>query len=194
MRKLLSVSCLSAALLAAGPAAGFHGDGENPLGRGGFALPQGEWSDDAGVDGGFGYGINARLQIFPVISLYGGWEKYTFDTEAETIEASDTGLRGGAHVSVPLSALTGVSPFAFAGVVYNETSFKVEEVDGEFEADSEFGYEVGAGVAFPIAPTLSLTPSVRYRAHPAELPAGEAGTDDIDVSYLVFDIGLKLGL
>lgn len=193
MRKLALASCLIAALLPAGMA---EAQGILPVAveaRGGLALPQGEWSDDAQADTGFGYGLNARLQVFPLISIYGGWESYSFDTEAENVEAKDAGFRAGAQLSLPLSMLIGLSPHAFAGLIYNETSFEAEGSDVEFEADSALGYEIGAGISFPLAPAFSLTPGVRYRTHSADLPAGE-GTEEIDVSYLVLDVGLKLGI
>jgi len=67
-------------------------------------------------------------------------------------------------------------------------------VSVEVESDDAFGYEVGGGLAFPLAPTLTLTPAVRYRTHPAEFPMGSGGSEDTDVSYLSFDVGLKLGI
>jgi opacity protein-like surface antigen len=197
MRKLVAVSCAAAALLAAGGDA--HAQGLLPFAveaRGGFAVPQGDWRDDAGVDGGFGYGINARLQLMPLISFYGGWETYSFDMDAEDSETTDAGLRAGAQLSLPLAALTGLSPYAFAGVIYNRTKMEFGEgVSVEFESDDGFGWEAGGGVSIPFAPTLSFTPGVRYRTHSADFSASEDFEgDDLTVSYIVVDLGLKLGL
>ena len=155
-----------------------HAQGLLPLAvevRGGFAVPQGDWKDDFGVDGGFGYGINARLQLMPLISFYGGWETYSFDMDAEDSETTDAGLRAGAQLSLPLAALTGLSPYAFAGVIYNRTKMEFGEgVSVEFESDDGFGWEAGGGVSVPFAPTLSFRPgSTRFSSgmpKPAVLP------------------------
>lgn len=197
MRKLVAATCAVAALLTAGTEA--RAQGLFPLAveaRGGFAVPQGDWKDDFGVDGGFGYGINARLQLMPLISFYGGWETYTFDMDTEDGEAKDAGLRAGAQLSLPLSALTGLSPYAFAGVIYNRTSMEFGDgVSVEIESDDGFGWEAGAGVSVPFMPTLSFTPGVRYRTHSADFGAsGDFEGEELTVSYIVVDLGLKLGL
>jgi hypothetical protein len=161
--------------------------------RGAFAMPQGEWNDGDEIGNGFGYGINARLQVFPLISIYGGWDRYSFDVDGDS-EATDTGLHAGGYISLPLSAVTGVSPFAFAGVVYNSTTRPFSGVTGSAESDDGLGYEVGAGLAIPFAPTLSLTPALRYRSHKAEFPSITGADSELTVSYISFDLGLKLGL
>jgi hypothetical protein len=167
--------------------------------RGAFAMPQGEWNDGDEIGNGFGYGINGRLQVFPLISIYGGWDRYSFDVESDgdgDSEATDTGLHAGGYISLPLSAVTGLSPFAFAGVVYNSTdlAFSSGGVTISAESDDGLGYEVGAGLAIPFAPTLSLTPAVRYRSHNAEFPSITGEDGELTVSYISFDLGLKLGL
>lgn len=196
MRKLVIASCLLTGLLSA--ASTVQAQGIFPLAvevRGAFAMPQGDWNEGEAIGNGFGYGLDARLQILPLISLYGGWDRYSFDMEStgegET-DASDSGLHLGGQISLPLSAITGVSPFAFAGLVYNRTTLGPSGGIGslEGESDDELGYELGAGVAFPFAPTLSLTPAVRYRTHSANFD----GAGDTTVSYLSLEVGLKLAL
>lgn len=198
MRKLVRTASMLAALLSVATAA--NAQGILPIAveaRGGYAIPQGDWNEGDALSNGFGYGLNLRLQILPLISLYGGWDTYNFDLEdVENADARDSGLHLGGQIALPLSAVTGVSPFAFAGVVYNRTEMGIEDggVTVEVESDDGFGYEVGAGLAFPFAPTLSLTPAVRYRSHSAEFPGGEDGENDTTVSYISFDVGLKLGI
>ena len=194
MRKLVAASCAVVALLTAGGDA--HAQGILPFAveaRGGFSVPQGDWKDDPfGVNGGWGYGLNARVQILPLISLYGGWETYAFEMDADEAEANDSGLRAGAQVSLPLAMLTGFSPYAFAGVIYNRTSMEV--ATGEAESDDGIGWEAGGGVSIPFAPTLSFTPGVRYRTHSAEFASPGVLDGDLTVSYIVVDLGLKLGI
>ena len=198
MRKLVRTVIMLATLLSAATAA--NAQGILPIaveGRGGYAIPQGDWNDSDALGNGFGYGLNLRLQIMPLISVYGGWDTYNFDVEdVDNADAKDSGLHLGGQISLPLSAVTGVSPFAFAGLIYNRTEMGIESggVTVEVESDDALGYEVGAGLAFPFAPTLSLTPAVRYRSHSAEFPGGEGGDDDTTVSYISFGVGLKLGI
>ncbi|HEX6924440.1 MAG TPA: outer membrane beta-barrel protein [Longimicrobiaceae bacterium] len=167
-------------------------------GRGAFALPQGEWNDAEALSNGFGYGFDIRLQVMPLISIYGGWDTYSFDLEdIEDADANDSGVHLGGQLSLPLSGLTGVSPFAFAGLVFNQTemAFENNAVSLEVESDRGVGYELGAGLGFPFAPALTITPQVRYRSHGADFPGvGEEEDEDVTVSYLSFEVGLKLGL
>lgn len=199
MTRIVRTTCLLAALLTAGTATTLHAQGIIPIaveGRAGLALPQGDWNDGDDLETGYGYGLNLRLQLMPLISVYGGWDRYSFGIEdMEDVDAVDSGLQLGAQVSLPLSMITGVSPFAFAGVVYNSTTLGFDDGTTSIEAESDdaVGYEVGAGLAFPFAPTLSLTPAVRYRTHSADFSVG--GEEfDTTVSYISFDVGLKLGI
>jgi opacity protein-like surface antigen len=194
MRKfIVGTAALAAALLSSGSAV--QAQGIIPFAveaRGGFAVPQGDLKDSFGANGGWGYGLNARMQIMPLISVYAGWETYAFDMDADEAETNDSGIRAGAQVSLPVSAITGFSPYAFAGVLYNRTS--VDVVTGEAESDDGFGWEAGAGASIPFAPTLSFTPGVRYRTHSAEFSSAGAVDGEATVSYLVVDLGLKLGI
>src|SRR5690606_24648902 len=65
-------------------------------GRGAFALPQGEWNDAEALSNGFGYGFDIRLQVMPLISIYGGWDTYSFDLE--DIDDEAVAEIGRAHV------------------------------------------------------------------------------------------------
>lgn len=200
MMRIVRKTSLLIALMATATIATADAQGILPIaveGRAGLALPQGDWNESDNLETGFGYGINLRLQVMPLISLYGGWDRYSFGVEdAEDFDAVDSGLHLGGQISLPLSAVTGVSPFAFAGLLYNRTTMGFEDggVGVEVESDNALGYEVGAGLAFPFAPTLSLTPAVRYRSHSADFPGAGAGDVETTVSYLSFDVGLKLGI
>ena len=128
MRKLVRTVIMLATLLSAATAA--NAQGILPIaveGRGGYAIPQGDWNDSDALGNGFGYGLNLRLQIMPLISVYGGWDTYNFDVEdVDNADAKDSGLHLGGQISLPLSAVTGVSPFAFAGLIYNRTEMGIE--------------------------------------------------------------------
>ena len=196
VQRFLRTACVAAALVAGG-AASASAQGIIPLAaevRGGLALPQGDWNDNDALGTGFGYGFSIRMQLMPLISAYGGWDRYTFNIDGPVdADAEDTGFQLGAQVSLPLSLVTGVSPFAYAGALFNTTTTTIGDGTRTSESDRGIGYEVGAGLAFPFAPTLTITPQVRYRTHGAEFHDG-AGGQDLTVSYLSFDLGLRLGI
>lgn len=198
MQRILRTTCLLFALLLAGTAA--RAQGIIPIsveGRGAFALPQGDWNEGDALGNGFGYGLDIRLQVLPLINIYGGWDSYSFDIEeADDTDATDSGMHLGGQVSLPLSAVTGISPFAFAGAVFNRTSMEIESngISVGVESDREIGYELGAGVAFPFAPGVAVTPQVRYRSHGVDFTGADGETEDTTVSYLSFEVGVRLGL
>ena len=173
--------------------------------RGGFAVPTGDWNEEDDIENGFGFGANVQLQVLPLVMLYGGWERYAFgidlgddpDFEGVDADATDSGFRAGAKVALPLQGLTGLAPFAFAGLTYSQVETGASDGGSSisFESDNALGFEVGGGVEVPVAPALSLTPALRYRSHAAEFDAfAELGGEETTVSYISLDVGLKLGL
>lgn len=173
--------------------------------RGGGAMPTGDWNEEEAIDNGVGFGANIQVSVAPMLSIYGGWERYAFpldteedpDFEGVEADATDSGFRLGGQITVPLSGLAGASPFVFGGLTYGK--MEVEASDGSssisFESDGAVGFEVGGGVAISVAPMLSLTPAVRYRSHSAEFDAfQDLGGEETTVSYVSLDVGLKLGI
>jgi hypothetical protein len=81
------------------------------------------------------------------MSVYAGWERYSFDVvrgaEFVPVEGhtTDSEVGFGAHVMLPLSAVMGLSPFAFAGPTYSlvetGTSFNYGRRASDFRSASE---------------------------------------------------------
>jgi opacity protein-like surface antigen len=202
MRKMTTVSIVATVLLAFGSSA--KAQGVLPFAvevRGGYGFPTGEWTEDSDAENGSGFGLNAQVRVAPLTSLYAGWERYSFDVgrgdpDIVAVEGhtTDSEVRFGAQVTLPLSAVTGLSPFAFAGLTYTRVKTGTSVI---LKSAGALGYEAGAGVAVPIVPTLSLTPAVRYRSHRAEfvdnLQLGFEG-EETTISYWSLGIGLKLGI
>jgi opacity protein-like surface antigen len=172
-------------------------------GRAGLALPTGEWNDDDDVGIGWGVGANLQFQVLPLLSLYGGLERYSFSLDSEDplyedadADASDFALRAGGLVDLPLPVPGGLGPFVFAGVTYGSTRSSVSESGASitFESDNSVGFEVGGGVAVPVSSLVSLTPALRYRSHSADFRAfdGLEGSETT-VSYLSLDLGVRVG-
>lgn len=198
MQRMLRTTCFLFALLLAGTTA--RAQGMMPIsveGRGAYALPRGDWNEGDALGNGLGYGLDIRLQVLPLINIYGGWDSYSFKIEEmDDTDATDSGMHLGGQISMPLSPVTGISPFAFAGAIFNRTSMRIENngVSLGVESDREIGYELGAGIAFPFAPGMAVTPQVRYRSHGVDFSLASGETHDADVSYLSLEIGVRLGL
>jgi opacity protein-like surface antigen len=165
-------------------------------GRAGVGFPTGDFGDNDDIGTGFGFGGDVVLRVLPLVNIYGGWEYYSFDGKGESdgSRITDSGARAGAQLSIPVGPVTGVSPFVSAGVLYNRATAEASEGSAslKFTSDWKLGYEVGAGVAVPVAPAVSVIPAVRYRAHDVEFGDLEAVSGNI--SYLTLEIGAKVGL
>jgi opacity protein-like surface antigen len=165
-------------------------------GRVGAGFPTGDFGEDDDVGTGLGFGADAVLRVLPLVNVYGGWERYSFDGKGESngTNVTDSGIRAGAQLSIPVGMVTGFSPFVSAGLLYNRTSAEATEGSAslKFTSDWKLGYELGAGISVPVAPALSVVPAVRYRSHDVSFSdlEGFSGT----ISYLSVEAGLKLGL
>ena len=165
-------------------------------GRIGAGFPTGDFGKDDDVGTGLGFGADAVLRVLPLVNVYGGWEHYSFNGKGESdgSKVTDSGIRAGAQLSIPVGMVTGFSPFVSAGLLYNRASAEASEgsISVKFTSDWKLGYELGAGISVPVAPALSIVPAVRYRSHDASFSEveGSSGT----ISYLSVEAGLKLGL
>lgn len=197
MKKLMTVGLVAAALGLGGTAA--EAQGILPIAvevRGGYAIPTGDLGD-SDVDDGLGFGVNAQPAVMPMLSVYGGWERYSFSAETGfeevDVDVVDSGFRLGVQAGLPFTPFIGVSPFVFAGGIYNSTSLEGSAggVSTESESDRSIGYELGGGLAIPLGPALKLTPAIRYRSHSPEIEEFET---DSNMSYFTAELGLRLGL
>jgi hypothetical protein len=169
--------------------------------RGGAAIPTGDFSD--GIGTGWSVGGAVFFRAAPMVSVYGGFEHARFgidqDADFEGIDANvtDNGFRLGARFDVPFGSLTGVSPWVEGGATFNRTSLNASDDSGasaSFGSDRSVGFEVGAGLAFNVAPRISLTPGVRYRAHQADFSDTDEELGELDVNYFTIDLGVHIRL
>lgn len=197
MRKLVVGMMAVAGLMAATRPA--TAQGVIPLAveaRIGAGFPTGDFGKDDDVGTGLGFGADAVLRVLPLVNVYGGWERYSFDGkgESEGSNLTDSGFRAGAQLSIPVGMVTGFSPFVSAGALYNRASAEASEgsVSLKFTSDWKLGYELGAGVSVRVAPAVSLVPAVRYRSHDVTFSDSEGFSGTI--SYLSVEAALKIGL
>ncbi len=145
------------------------------------AIPTGDF--DEAVDAAPSFGVNAALGLARGFAVYGGYSRTAFELQTLDREMVDQGFSAGVTVGIPAARL-GVQPYIGAGVLIHELE------DGP-EFDSDLGFEVGAGVALPIASNVRLTPGVGYRRYSTEFPIGPIGVET-DVEYFTAGVGLNI--
>lgn len=191
MKKLVMYGAVAAGLLVGSTGAAAQG----MLGvevRGGAAFPTGDLKDLMNAETGVSYGVTATLQAIPMLGIYAGYERAEFGVDdALDADASltDQGFAAGGKLSLPLGA-TGLGPWVRAGAVYNQLSGDSDSAQGTFEDERKLGFEVGAGLTFPLGMVVSVTPGIRYRTYGSDR---SVGGDNLNVSYLVADLGLSFG-
>lgn len=195
MRNRLFVSGLGALALALGPAAAAA---QIPLPvqlgvTGGAAFPTGDLGREDAVSTGWGFEVNATLQVVPGIGVYAAFDRYEFPFDSDPLvdfgqgegDVVDQGIAGGIRLSIPAGGF-GLSPWLRGGAIYNSARFDFDAVENETESESALGFEVGGGLDFPLGFVVSVTPSVRYRSYKPDF----GGSDDFDISYIVGELGL----
>jgi opacity protein-like surface antigen len=184
MRKTVFASMAVAIALTAGQADAQMGIPLSVEGRLDYAVPVGDF-DDA-VDEGTSWGAGVSFAVSPGIAVYGTYSQTRFEIEDSDIDVSDDGFSVGLTAGLPVMG-GGISPWLGAGVLIHTL-----EVDGENEGiDQDVGFEVGGGLAIPLAPNIRLTPGIGYRQYGVDVGTllGEA---EFDVQYFTAGVGLNL--
>ena len=166
--------------------------------RGGAAIPTGDWNEGDFVENGIGFGAAVKYAPTPLLGVYAGWDRFSFDIDTPDlgdVDASlnDSAFRLGAELNVPAADLP-VAPFVSAGLVYGKT--EVEASGGNAwlggESDSSLGFEGAVGLEFAAGP-LAVRPAVGYRSRSVEVDIdGETSSPEETISYLTFVIGFSL--
>jgi len=154
-------------------------------GRAGVAIPTGDLGDE--FDPGFAFGANIAWHFTPMFGVYGGYSQAAFGTGDDSSVRSQ-GFDLGAHVDLPSPML---APWLRGGLVFKE--MHASRGAASLTSDTGTGFEVGGGIAFPIADMISLTPGLRYTSFPVTYQ--EFGVDQGDnASYLTLDVGVRVRL
>jgi opacity protein-like surface antigen len=176
--------------------------------RGGAGVPAGAFGESAtpseesllvGAKSGFGYGLDAGINLGP-LGFYAGFDQMRFDCADESCPADDgtyklKGVSGGIRLSVPLFPI--VKPWVKAGVTFNEldVDFGAASSSTQFSTERSPGYELGVGVDIPFGGIFSLTPQVRYIGQKLDYRIPGVTTGDKqsnEANYYTFDLGLRL--
>lgn len=126
-------------------------------------IPVGDAGDT--FETGFGWGVEAALDLTPTFAIYGGYSQFQFDVDDLDVEVEENGFDLGGRVLLGTGAAVW-TPYAQFGALFHE---------------DEVGFEVGLGADYPVGNALSLTPMVRYRS-----------IEDFD--YVTIGVGLNFRL
>ncbi|HEY6572590.1 MAG TPA: outer membrane beta-barrel protein [Candidatus Eisenbacteria bacterium] len=150
-------------------------------------------SGDA-MGGGIGFGASYWRGTSPSISWGGevsydnlGSAEYTDPLSSSTTTVSANVLRVNPGVRYTFGPGVGTSFYAQGGVGYYNVSAKVEDsVSGSFDnSESKIGFNFGAGVNFPVAPTTKMNVGLQYHT---------VSTEGESTNYLNFRAGIGFNL
>lgn len=182
--------------------------------RGGGAVPTGAFSDKlnfnipdcpacdyyvpatmAGAKSGFGYGLDAGLQM-GIAGVYASFDHIDFDCTSFACDSDGkyklTGATAGVKLAMPTTSV--LRPFVKGGITFDK--LEGAYVGQKVTTDRKPGYEVGAGLDIGILGLVSLTPQVRYIGQnfkynvPSVVVTGSEFSQK--ANYYSFDIGLSV--
>lgn len=188
MKKAVFASAVLALALAAGEA-----NAQLPIplsveGRLDYAVPVRDFDDI--VDEGMSWSAGASLGISPGMGIYGTYSQTEFEIEdLEDAEVEDSGFSVGLTTALP--SLSGISPWIGAGLVIHQFDFDDESEGDEGGIEEDLGFEVGGGLAVPLARNIRLTPGIGYRQYGVDVGT-LLGTAEFDVSYFTAGVGLNI--
>lgn len=181
----------------AAPAAA-HAQSVVPLsieGNVGVGVPTGDFGDAA--DPNYGLGATVTYDLGPLVGLRAGYtyQRFGVTDEAELgdVDAdwSDSGFALGLELSPLLTPGLNLLLHADAILHRIKVTASAGAATSSVSSDRSFGFDVGAGLAFPVAPRVSIVPRVRYRQYNAEFDVEGEGGDDT-VSYFAGGVGLRI--
>lgn len=160
-------------------------------GRVGVGVPTGDFGD--GASAGVGFGATATYHVMPMIGIRAGYDyqRFSVDDDVEDVEldVTDSGFALGLALTPPLTP--GLNLVLHADAIMHQLKISASDgaVSGSINSDRKVGFDVGAGLEFPIAPRASILPRVRYRQYGLNFDDEDIGGD---VTYFAADVGLKI--
>ncbi|HEX6368347.1 MAG TPA: hypothetical protein VF006_05410 [Longimicrobium sp.] len=185
IHRLRRAGALALACAAAGPLTAQR-TGVIPLSveaRGGIAIPAGDFRNAA--EAGPAGEVSATWHALPLIGFYAAYQRnrFPYDGTGTRETLTDAGFAVGVRVAVP-TLLIPADPWIRAGMV-------AHQLDGRsLTEDAKRAWEAGAGLAFPLARGLVLTPGVLWTRYPHG--SGAADGERLRVRHLRADVGLRL--
>ena len=145
------------------------------------------------MGGGIGFGASYWKGVSPSVSWGGevsydglGSSEYTDPSTLETTKVSANVLRVNPAVRYTFGPGVGTSFYAQGGAGYYKVSAKLEDSSGSISpSESKIGFNFGAGVNFPVAPTTKMNVGLQYHT---------ISTDFQSTNYVNFRAGIGFNL
>jgi hypothetical protein len=140
-----------------------------------------------------GFGIEGTLgyRFMPHLGAYAGWSwnKFAAENTNNDLDFEETGYCFGLQFIHPIGG-SGINYLLRAGGLYNH--IEVENKDGDLISDSGhgLGWELEAGLAFPVGRRFQLVPGLRYRSLSRDLAFSGVSTP-VELNYISVGLGLK---
>lgn len=198
MKTRISATIILSASIFSAPLAAQTGSGDARWSvdvQGGAAFPTSEIEGD-GLGTGLGFEANAAYRFARHVSVYAGWDWHRFTPDAllgETgVDLEETGYVFGLRFEHPFSGERGSGPSYRLRAAMTVNHIELEDSDGSIISDSGHGvgFEVGAGVLFPLGDNWRVGPETRFRSLGRTLDIGENGVE-VDLRYLTLDLVLS---
>lgn len=154
--------------------------------RSGIATPQGAFTEDVDVDGGYSTEVSLTVGMMPMLGVYGAFQQAKFDVGDDDRVVRDEGWAAGVRVSVPVPAIP-IDPWIRGGLVTHKLTGGGLEGGG----DRGFGVEVAGGLRVPLGSRVALTPGVGWTRYTFDDETVE--DSKVNVQYLRVDVGLRFG-
>jgi opacity protein-like surface antigen len=141
---------------------------------------------NADLQTGFGFGGTIGYRVLPHLNVNAGWDWNHFSANqsfaGSNMDFEETGYNLGLQFIHPIER-SKIHYVIGAGGIYNH--IEIENGKGELVSNSGhgFGWQVEAGLSFPIAKRLDLMPGVRYRSLSREFKTADIGTS-VDLNYI----------
>lgn len=147
---------------------------------------------DADLDTGFGFEGTIAYRFMPHLAAYAGWSWQQFSAEESFVgtdtDFEETGYRFGLQFIHPIGD-TKYSYLLSAGGLYNHIEVENDGIEFADDTGHGFGFEIGAGLVFPLNENWNFIPNIRYRYLARSIKINEQETD-LDLSYLSFGASL----
>jgi opacity protein-like surface antigen len=151
--------------------------------RGGIVLPADDFRRAA--DGGVAGEVSVGWQALPLVGVYAAYEWAHFEWSDTGGTATDRGFAAGVRISLPVPLIP-IDPWIRAGIVAHKLEAET------LREEAKRGWEAGAGLSFPLARRITLTPGVVWTQY--QHGSGNADGELLHVRHLRADVGLRLRL
>ena len=147
--------------------------------------------NDDSMSGGIGVGAGYWRNASPTVQWgaevsWDNFGSFDYNNGVSDVTVSGSTIRFTPEVRMNFGSMVGPNFFAQGGAGLYSVSAKAEDNVGEVSAsDSNFGFNFGAGVGFPVGPKTRMNVMGQYHS---------ISTEGESTNYLAFRAGVGIGL